>query len=1160
MTEYAKQRLGNYQLNRLLSTGVFADVYLGTHLYLGTHVAIKVLRGQVNEQASERFLIIARHLSHLIHPHITRVFDFGIRDGTPFLVIDYAQSGNIRQRHPIGTIVPLSSIISYVSAITSALQYAHEQHLIHGDLKPENLLLGSKNEILVSDFGLALIYSDIAKLKIQQPFGTQAYMALEQIHGQPCPASDQYALAVMIYEWFSGQPLLGGTATEPTNQHLFSPPAMSERHPENPSAVEQVIFKALSKDPAQRYMDVLSFAIAFEEASQPVSSSSPLAVLPAGAPIEAGQAKPALWGSHGYIQNLPVPLTPLIGREQELQTVRTRLMRPEVRLLTISGTPGVGKTRLALALAAEVQKEFAQGVCCVSLSAISDPDLLVPIIMQDLDLQESLDLSPFEHLIDFLREKRLLLLLDNFEHLLPAASLLAELLSACQHLKILVTSRAALHLQGEYEFVVPPLAIPDLHQLTSVEDLSHVDAVALFLQSAEAINHEFKMTRDNAAAIAKICVRLGGLPLAIELAAARIKLFSPQALLARLEHGLEVLIGGKQNVPSHQLNLRKTIAWSYDHLSSEEQTLFRRLAVFAGAFSLEAAEAVAPVSGNMSIPVLDGITALIDKSLLKQKEEGPELHLYFLEFIREYGLECLVARGEREQACNAHAQYYLAFAERAEPALIGASQALWLARLEQEYGNIRAALQWLLERQERDAALRLPTALLQFWVRRGRMSEGLSFLEQALAAPHEDDSERTNQVRAKALQAAGILAFRQHNPERTHVYIEASLQLFRHLEDKLGIAVSIYFLGCITFISGEVKVGWNMAQEGLALSREIGANNTSAEILLAMGVGALFSGEYVQAHELLTESQALYKEEEDVWGSAFALHYLGLVAFAQGDPGQARRLSEQSLASFRQLAMPWPATEVLAVQALEVLALGGEDMARALLEEALSLVQQRANTEEMVRVLCGLGYLAWRQGNLAQARTLFEESIKRMQGRVLIPRIKWVVASCLEGLGAIAVANEQVKWAIQLFAAAATARAAYGYYSPLGIEQPAHDRILAEAREKLGEKAYSAAWAEGQVMTPQQALSAEAQTLLDAEVNPTPAARPKPAPVTPMRLTARESEVLDLLARGLSNKQIAVQLVLSHFTVNTHVQSIYGKLGVNSRSEATRFAVEHHLV
>jgi DNA-binding CsgD family transcriptional regulator len=689
-----------------------------------------------------------------------------------------------------------------------------------------------------------------------------------------------------------------------------------------------------------------------------------------------------------------------------------------------------------------------------------------------------------------------------------------------------------------------------------------VEAVALFLQCAEALNHEFKLTQDNAAVIAEICVRLGGLPLAIELAAARIKLLPLKALLARLERGLEVLTVGKQNVPSHQQTLRDTIAWSYNHLATEEQTLFRRLAVFVGAFTLEAAEAVVSVPGGMTASILDGMEALIDKSLLKQKEEKPELRLYLLELMREYGLERLVAYGELEQVRDAHARYYLALAERAEPVLAGASQALWLELLEREYENIRAALQWLHERHEIEAALRLSAALLQFWVRRGRMSEGLSFLEHTLEAYREDDTERTNQVWAKALQVAGILAFRLNDPEQANAYLEESLGLFRHLEDKLGVAVSLYFLGCIKYNHGEVEVGWAMAQEGLAFSQKIGASGISAEILLALGVGALFRGEYVQAHTLLEESQALYKEGDDVWGSAVVLHYLGLVSFAQGDPASARQLSEQSLAYFRQLGMPYPATEVLVVLAHVLLALGEEAMASALLEEALSLVRRRANMEELARVLCGLGQLAARQGNLAQARALYEEGIERMQGKLLIPRIKWVVASCLEGLGAIALAQGQVAWTVQLFATAATVRATSGYYSPLSIELPSRDRTLAEARKKLGEKAFAVAWAMGQAMTPQQVLTAEAQTPLRKEVYPMPAARPQPGatPVIPGELTAREREVLRFLAMGLSNKQIAELLVLSPFTVNRHAQSIYGKLGVNTRSAATRFAVEHNLL
>jgi predicted ATPase/DNA-binding CsgD family transcriptional regulator len=925
VTERVEQRLGNYHLNRLLGTGGFADVYLGTHIYLNTRAAIKVLRGSLDVHTLEGFLIEARHLSHLVHPHIIRVFDFGIEDGTPFLVMDYAPGGNLRQQHPAGTAVSLASVVAYVSAIASALQYAHDQHLIHRDLKPENLLLGPKHEILLSDFGLALLSSTTDSLQVQPRFGTLPYMAPEQMSGRPCPASDQYALAVMVYEWLSGQRPFAPSAAELANQHLFAAPAaLHERHPEIPPALERVIFKAFSHDPALRYVDVLSFATALEEASQAISPLPLLPALPAVAPLAVGAAQPVPRGSPGYVQHLPVPLTPLIGRERELQAARARLLRPAVRLLTLLGTPGVGKTRLALALGMELQQEFAHDVCFVSLAAIRDPELLVPTIIRALGLAESLDLPPYEHLVSYLREQQPLLLLDDFMHLLSAAARLADLLSACPQLKILVTSRAALHIHGEYEFVVPPLAVPDLRQLPAEAELSQVPAVALFLQCAEAINSEFKLTGDNAAPIAQICVQLGGVPLAIEMAAARSKLLSPQALLARLEHGLAVLTGGKQNVPSHQQTLRDTIAWSYDHLAPEEQRLFRRLAAFGGTFSLEASEAVVSVLDDLNTPVLDGIAALLDKSLLKQREEGGELRLYMLALVREYGLERLVACGELEQAREAHARYYLALAERAESALVGAAQAVWLEQLEREYENMQAALHWLHEGHEREMALRLATALLQFWVRGGRMSDGLSLLERGLEASDQDDSEQVSRVRAKALQAAGTLAFRLNDPEQAQRYLEASLQLSQHLEDKPGIAVSLYLLGCISYNHGEVEAGLALAQEGLSLSREVGASGLSAEILLALGVGAL----------------------------------------------------------------------------------------------------------------------------------------------------------------------------------------------------------------------------------------------LPEEVHPLPAARlePLPTPVRPGGLTVRECEVLRLLAMGLSNKQIAEQLVLSPFTVNRHTQSIYDKLGISSRSAATRFAVEHQLL
>jgi predicted ATPase/DNA-binding CsgD family transcriptional regulator len=787
MLEQLDQRLGNYRLIQLLGKGTFSDVYLGEHLYLSTPAAIKVLRSRVDSHTLDDFLSEARLISQLVHPHIIRVFDFGLETEAPFLVMDYAPYGNLREVYPPGSIVPLPVIVSYVMALASALQHAHDQHLIHRDLKPENVLLGPKHEVWLSDFGLALLTSDSESLQIKERFGTLTYMAPEQIRGQPCPASDQYALAVMTYRWLSGQLPFQGTASNLSNQHLYTLPAsLHEMHPRIPLAVEQVIFKALSKEPAQRYVDVLNFAMAFEEACRAILPMHLRSSLSAKALIEGSDTKadsnnPDRFGRK---PSVPLSLSTLVGREQELQIVHARLLRPEVRLLTLTGPGGVGKTRLALALIEQLQN-LARETCIVRLATLRNPDLVVPTILRTFGLPEDRELNPFEQLVAALRERPLLLLLDNFEHLLPGAPQLIELLSLCPQLKILVTSRSALHLQGEYEFAVPPLALPDLHQLPDIDGLSHVEAVALFLQRAEACDHRFRLNQENAAVIAAICARLEGLPLAIELAAERSKLLSLQTLLSRLEHGLEVLSGGKQNVAAHQQNLRNTIAWSYDLLSAEEQLLFRRIAVFEGVFSLEAAEAVVMKLGGMTVPVLEAVASLVDKSLLEQRvTEGAEHFLHLLALIREYGLERLAASGEMERVQNMHAHYYLALAEQAEPVLMGAEQALCLERLDHEHGNLRAALQWLLERHLLEDALLLTTALQQFWLMRGYVSEGRCFLEQALEASCEGNVPISAQVKAKALNVADALICYQEDHKQPVKLVKERKSLSKSIPDK----------------------------------------------------------------------------------------------------------------------------------------------------------------------------------------------------------------------------------------------------------------------------------------------------------------------------------------------------------------------------------------
>src|SRR6266699_164416 len=404
-----------------------------------------------------------------------------------------------------------------------------------------------------------------------------------------------------------------------------------------------------------------------------------------------------------YRHNLPAQLTPLIGREQEVTAVDTLLRHPEVRLLTLMGPGGVGKTRLGLEVAAELLDDYPDGVCFVPLATISDPELVVPTIAQVLGIKEAGE-QPVANLLQAsLQDKRLLLLLDNFEQVTAAAPRLADLLTTCPQLKILVTSRAVLHIRGEHEFPVPPLALPDLTHLPGSESLSQYAAVAFFLHCAQAVRPDFQLTPANTRTIAEICVRLDGLPLAIELAAPRIKLLSPQALLTRLGHRLQVLTSGAQDAPVRQQTLRNTLAWSYDLLDAEEQCLFRRLSVFVGGCTLEAVEGLSTTLGDTSADILDGVASLMDKSLLRQVEqEGEEPRLLMLATIREYGLEALTASGEMASTRRAHAVYYLRLAEDAETEIGGPQQAAWLDRLEREHDNLRAALLWSVEQAENE--------------------------------------------------------------------------------------------------------------------------------------------------------------------------------------------------------------------------------------------------------------------------------------------------------------------------------------------------------------------------------------------------------------------------------------------------------------------------
>jgi len=859
--------------------------------------------------------------------------------------------------------------------------------------------------------------------------------------------------------------------------------------------------------------------------------------------------------------NLPLQPTPFLGREKEVAALQQLLLRDSSRLVTLTGPGGVGKTRLGLQVAAELSEHFPDGTWFVSLAPISDPDLVIPTISQVLGLPEARDQTPLEHLKSALQKKKMVLLLDNFEQVISAATSVADLLAGCPHLKVLVTSREGLHVRAEREFPVPALLLPDMKRLPDLLALSQYEAVALFIERAQAVNPAFQVTNANAPAVAEICVRLDGLPLAIELAAARIRLFSPQALLTRLGQRLPLLTSSARDVPARQLTLRKTIQWSYDLLAPGDQCLFRRLAVFVGGCTMQAVEAVSEDVAEETSSVLDTVTSLLDKNLLRQTEqEDGEPWFMMLETIREFGLEALATRGELGAVRQTHAAYYLQLAENTEPALSGPQQEVWFRRLERELDNLRAALNWFLERSEAaesiEMALRLGAALSLFLQVRSHAQEGWTFLERAL----ERSAGVAVAVRAKALYAAGFLAGFLGNVDRGEELCQQSLALFREGGDLAGMGNALWYLGFTSYQRGDLATARFHCEEGLKLSTETGDKNIMAWSLYLLSVVNFDQGDYTQGYSHAEESLLLFRERGDTGGIAHVLIQIAYGHLDEGDADKAHPLFEESYALFKEIGEK--TYERLALLGLGWVAFrqGKIALARSLLEEASTTFQGEEDAWDQYSKALALSHLARvvaYEGDSVKARALYEQCLaisKQVSFKIHTP-------FHLEGLAAVVAAQGALPWAARLWGAAEALRDGMGMPIP-PFYRADYGRSVAAARTQLGEQAFATAWAEGGTMTLDQVLGEQGKAEVTTPAETAQPARPitKPAASYPVGLTAREVEVLRLLAQGMTSAQIAEQLVIGVVTVNFHVRSIYSKLGVTSRAAAARYAVEHHLV
>src|SRR5580704_10973748 len=707
-------KLGPYEIVSPAGAGGMGEVYRAIDTRLGRTVAIKVLPENLSRRCDvpRRLEHEARAISKLSHPNICTLHDIGQQDGIDFLVLEFVEGKTLRQLLS-ANVLSMRRVIPIAVQIADGLAKAHEMGIIHSDLKPENVMVSGETAKIL-DFGLAKLTSGDGPqtdthttVAVQtQPeviLGTVGYMSPEQASARELDfRTDQFSFGLVLYEMATGKRPFQRKTQAQTLLAIVrdEPDPISSLNPEVPPPFCWVVERCLAKEPEKRYFSTRDLArdlLAIRDRLSDLQVKRPTAGL----------------------SNLPVPVTAFVGREKEMEAVKVQLLRKDVRLVTVTGPGGIGKSRLAVEVARDLAEHFRAGVYFVPLAAVTDPSLITFAIAQALGLRETGGRSPLESLKEYLQNSlsvRMLILIDNFEHMLEAAPLLADLLALAPSLKILVTSRAALHVYNEHEFPVPPLALPDARGSLPLEVLSQYSAISLFVQRAVAVKPDFELTEENASAVAEICSRLDGLPLAIELAAARAKILSPSAMQSRLASRLQLLTGGSRDLPARQQTLRQAIDWSYDLLNESEQKLFRRLSVFMGGCTLEAVESVCDAKEDLGLEVLDGMASMVDKSLVRQIEQADgEPRFVMLGTIREYGLEKMAASGEQPLTRRAHAAYCLVLAEDGAAHDTGGKEFGWLERFDLELDNFRAALEWLTETGNAEWGLRLGVALFRFW-------------------------------------------------------------------------------------------------------------------------------------------------------------------------------------------------------------------------------------------------------------------------------------------------------------------------------------------------------------------------------------------------------------------------------------------------------------
>ncbi len=1009
--------ISHYKIKEKIGSGGMGVVYRAEDVKLNRLAALKFLPPELarDPEARVRFVHEAEAALALDHPNICTVYEIDeTDDGCLYIAMECYEGETVKQRIQQGPL-EVQAALGIALQAAGGLAEAHERGVVHRDIKPANIMITSAGGVKLLDFGLAKLAGQTTLTRTGKIVGTVSYMSPEQaIGGKADHRTDIWSLGVTLYQMVTGELPFGGEYPQAVIYSILNeePRRVTSMRADLPKELDWIVSKALAKPTDERYQRMTDFVVDLEVLT--------------GAAGPGATISPPKISAEFSLSNLPVQLTSFVGRGKSLGDVKRLL--GDNRLLTLTGSGGCGKTRLALEVGRDILGNFADGIWLVDLAPLVDPALVPQAVAQIFELREEANKTLIETLISYLRGKDLLLILDNCEHVLAGCVDLADaLLRADASIRMLATSREALGITGEVVYQVAPLEIPDVEALPSLAELQEIEAVQLFAVRAGAARSAFTLDENTAPAVAQICKRLDGIPLAIELAAARARALPVDEIAARLDDRFRILkTGSKTSLPRHQ-TLRALIDWGYDHLTPAEQALFRRLSVFSGGWTLSAAEAACSGDGILEAEVLDLLSNLVEKSLVemdaKWHDGARKTRHRLLESLREYAGDRLAGEGETEQVRRRHTGYFVGLAEEAASHLTAPDQADWFLRLSLEHDNLRAALDACTgEGGDVQLAMRLGGALGRYWLVRGHWSEGRRVYEHLLARP---DAQEATPARSKVLSWAGNLALNQGEHAQARSFYEESLAERRDLGDRAGVAGLLNNLGLLAHRLGDFEEARRFHEESLVVRRELNERIGIAQSLGNLGSVAGDAGDFREARRFHGECLVIWREIGDSQGIAWSLSNMGLAAYWAGDYAEARSLQEESLAIDRELG----------------------------------------NRRGIAATLNGLGSIAVKAGDIARARGLNEESLLIHRDLGSRPGIMQL----LKSFGILAAAAGEPTRAARLFGAAEALRDEIK--TPWSKDEQAEiDSVVPGIRSRLGENTLTKEWAAGRIMSQSQAI------------------------------------------------------------------------------------------